>query len=1138
MAERPVQFVASNRLERLADLLADRLAVPGGDPLEGEVVVVQSRGMATWLEQRIADRNGVSFGCRFPFPRHLLFEVARAVAPDRVLEDSFSPERLTWRLHAELGRVAREGGDPVWAPVAGYLDGDPTGLRRFQLAGRLARMFDDYLVYRPGWLDAWEGNPPGPRLGGEPPADPDSLWQGRLWKRLAGNEERWHLARLGRELMNRLQRPGSRYSGLPARLSVFGVSALAPFYLALFDALARHCEVTFFRLEPCADYWGEIPTRRELLRNAQEGTPPPEDRGHRLLRAWGRQGREFQRQVLEFDWDPGDGMEFADPEEGSMLADLQRGILHLPDGLPGRATSPDEPSGIEETDEDRLGGSLRPTVPGASAEAPSPLASIQVHVCHGPLRELQVLRDHLLEWFAGGLAPREVLVLTPRIETYAPLLPAVFGGESGGGPRIPWSVSDRSRRSGSRLAGAFQRLLALPDSRLEVDEVLLFLEEPAVLRRFGLSGAGLLTVREWLREAPVWWGLDAAARDGLGLGSDAVGTWRRGVDRLLLGHAMEASSGVQVDGIVPMAAVSGDRALAAGSLAEFLAVLETHLRDWREPRSPSGWSAALHAAFDAFFLPESSGADDVAVVRDALTGLASQSAGQESEPVPLTLVAEALRTVLEAGDSGGGFLSGGVTFCALQPMRSVPARVICVLGLSDDAFPRRPITPEFDLLSRYPMPGDASRGEDDRYLFLETVLSARERLYLSHPGLSVRDASEAPPSVVVGDLLDSLAERWGDDAVEALVVRHRLHPWSALYFGEDPRLFTHSPGAAEAARLLGGPRRRAASFCPEPLPPPEVPDGSATTRVVELRDLHEFLSNAARYFCERRLGLRLSREEEELAAREPFVLEGLARYGIRGDLVEHFLLGGTTGSVPEALWRETGRMPLGEGGRLALVSEVSLARQFAEVVAGHRGGTPGPVQEVALSLGRFLLRGRMPAGGVAGPVHHRPGRIRVRDRLALWLDLLVSQGVRASVGDPVRAEGRLVHLESEKPKTWTVAAPDGVPALLESLLELHSGALERPVPLILESGWAYAQEDPGVAGGDAWKAERAVRAAKEAWDGDDFKAGDRIDPYLALCFSQGGTDPLSGDFARVSHEVFGPIIAAEIAPSRGKRKKA
>lgn len=1122
MVERPVQFVAGNRLERLADLLAERLASAAGDPLEGEVIVVQSRGMATWLEQRLADRNGVSFGCRFPFPRHLLNEVAAAVVPDAPADRTFEPEHLVWRILAELDAVMLEGGFP-WGPVQGYLAEDPSGLRRFQLADRVARLFDDYLVYRPGWLLAWEDGAAAVESGPPLPTGPDAAWQAALWRRLCGDRRPWHPARLGREILRRLREPGIRPTGLPRRLAVFGISTLSPFHLALLDALAGSIEVDFHRLEPCADYWGEIPTRRELAMGGGADEGLEAERGHRLLRAWGRPGREFQRRVLDFDWNPGGESAFEEPSGASMLADLQRGLLRFPE--PGE-------------------------VPGGTAEEPSPSASIQVHVTHGPLRELQVLREHLLVWFGEGVEPREVLVLTPRIEDYAPLLPAVFGAESAGGPRIPWSVSDRSRRSASRIAGAFLGLLGLHGSRLESEPVLTLLEEPAVMRRFGIAPEQLGAVREWMRSAPVWWGLDATARSAAGLGDDAVGTWRRAVDRLVLGHAMETggspgNGGLLVSGIAPMPAVSGQRAELAGALAEFVEALTGCLRRWDTPRPIGEWSVELHGTLGAFFDFGQDPVDDLAVVREALGGLAA--AGQTGS-VSVAVVAEALRTRLEFASTGGGFLSGGVTFCAFQPMRSVPARVLCVLGLSDDTFPRRRPVPEFDLMARNPAPGDASRGEDDRYLFLETVLSAHERLYLSHPGLSVRDGTEAPPSVVVADLLDTLAERWGDDVAKGLVVRHRLHPWSADHFVGDPRRFTHSAGAARAARLLSGPRRLPDRFCAEPLEPAVEGQGNGTatetseTGVVLLEDLQAFASNPARWFLERRLGLRLPKDDEALAVREPFALEGLGRHGLRTELVEHFL-GEPSGPDPDpAPWKETGQLPLGETGMLAWKDEASLMRRFAVAVGEVLGDGEPRERVLRLRVGERMLVGRVSVDATGGPLRHRPARVRARDLLALWIDVLACRvaDLDATPGGPASVVGRWIHLEKDEPKRLELRAPVDSRAELAAWMDLMEESRRRVVPVLPECGLAYVgvvAEAADPTAPEAWRRESALRVAREAWDGSDRMRGEGGDPACALCFSRLGEDPFDREFERISVERFLPLLrsAEESKPKRAPK---
>lgn len=1082
MSQRPVRFIASNRLERLADLLAARVAEGLDDPLAGEVIVVQSRGMATWLEQRIAARNGVSFGCRFPFPRHLFFEALKAVDPSAAPDDEFSPERLVWRIHAELTRLSDGPRGADRDAVRGYLENDPAGLRGFQLARRLARLFDDYITYRPQMLAEWES-------GGEDAHDSDARWQAALWRRLVGDGPARHLGQLGVELFDRLKQSHEPLRGLPARLSVFGVSSLAPFYLHLFDALAHRSEVTFYRLEPCADYWGDIRTLRESVR--AEGLAAGEngeERGHRLLGAWGRQGREFQKQVLEFDWDPGDDEQFEEPSGETLLSRLQRGILRI---------------GQDESDT-------------GSVDADD---SVQVRICHGPIRELQVLRDHLLRWFSeSDLTPRDVLVLTPSIEDYAPLIPAVFGAE----PRIPYSVADRSRRSGSPLAGAFLRLLALGGSRLAASDVFALFDIPAIRRRFNLESADVGLVREWLRDAPVWWGLDAESRSELGFGTEAVGTWRRGLDRLLLGYAMEPRTAGLVAGIAPMAGVSGERAVVAGRLAEFLAVLEEHLTSWRTPRTPAGWSVELNRAFDAFFAPDRDEVDEVAVIREALAPPGTAQTDEPAPGVPLAVIAEALRATLETSEGRGGFLSGGVTFCALQPMRSVPARVICVLGLNDDAFPRRPVVAEFDLMARHPKTGDASRGEDDRYLFLETLLSARDRLYLSYSGLSVRDNAESPPSVVVSDLLDSIADTHGDDTAADIVERHRLHPWSVEYFRGGP-LRTYSRNAAGAAALLARSREPAASFCNQPL----VSETTVEPVRIDLADLKAFLRNPAAFFCERRLGLRLAKPREDLPDRELFLLEGLERYDLRAGLLDHFLDSGRHDDLPVDLWAGTGRLPLGPAGRLALEKEAGVMSALGGSVLAARGPAPAQSAEIAVTLGRFEIRGAIGDLYPAAPIRARAGKIRPRDRLALWADLLVLQASQGA--DAPRVSGRLFGVEKDRPCSETYVAPADAAAVLLDLLALFAEGASAPVPLIPNASHALAK---------SFRAD-PVRARAEAageWFGGEMADGECDDPYFAQCFARFGGDPLDERFEAVSLRVFEPLLSAAAGDAEGGKK--
>jgi len=1138
----PLLFT-SNRLEALAAELAARIAVPAGGVLDAEVIVVPSRGMATWLEQELARRNGLLFHAVFPFPRRLLFDVFAAVCPELKLDDRFAPEPLQWALHRELTRLDPAAPPPGFEHVAGYLRDDPDGLRGLQLARKLARLFDDYLTFRPRMILDWEA-------GRHDDSLPDARWQAELWRKAIecgmrnaecgmnrpGNDPGalpasdfrlpTSLAHLHAEAVRRLRADGAQFTGLPRRVSLFGFSTLAPMYLDAFDALARHAEVACYALQPCAGYWADVQTTRERHRAArQAGREPGADadlhpgQAHRLLLALGRQGRAFQNQLLEFDWITDDEDRFVEPDGDSRLRQLQRGLLRLPEAN-------DSPAPRTAPPEDR---------------------SIQLHSCHSPLRELQVLRDHLLDWFEHeGVRPRDVLVMAPDIETYAPLIPAVFGDTAGGGPWIPHSVADRSARRDTQLVDAFLHLLQLPRGRLPASAVLGFLECPAVARRLGFGPEEMEWIHGWLRESPVWWGFDAAERAALGFGELSPGTWRRGLDSLLLGYAL-GEGAAPLAGIVPFPNVTGERALCAGRLAEFVVRLRARLVELKTPRPLGEWAARLGRLLEEFFEPDRDDLAAVTLIRATIGQLwQHESLSGAGHPVGLAALAEHLRVAFDTTTARGGFLAGGVTFCALQPLRSVPARVICLLGMNDDAFPRRPVPAEFDLLKARPQPGDEARAEDDRHLFLETLISVRDLLYVSWLGQSIRDNTPQPPSVVVSELLDALTEAWGDDATQALITRHRLHPFSRAYFTGDAgspdlparraeetdadapaaaRLFSYSAVDARAAALLAETRQPAPAFCPRPLP-----EAEESFRTVTLADLGEFLAHPAKFFLERRLDLRLPKADEELPDREVFELNALQRYGLWDELLEPLVAGQPADAVLEARWRETGRLPLGTAGALHFQDLAAQAAAFATEIRALGGGNFHPAVPLSLSPGPFSLTGTLTRVIGDGLLHYRPASLKSGDRLRLWLEMLA---LAAQRGAPVR--GVLVGLEKARDgrrqaRTETLNTPADPAARLTRLLEIYWEGLRRPLPFVPDSAFAFAEksgENPAA----------ARRAAREKWEGSEPSPGAVNDPHWRLCFARHGGDPFGAEFERLAGEIFGPLLAGLIPEEKPRRAR-
>ena len=1070
-----------NRMELLVEALARAVSEPLPDPLEPEIVVVQNRGMERWVTMELARRAGVWMNARFPFPNAVVEELFdRVLGPDPAAA-GWEREALAWRVYALLPELVER---PAFGPLQRYLEDDPGTLKRYQLAHRIADLFDRYTVYRPAMVLEWEA--------GAGPGEGHAAWQAELWRVLAERFGAGHRAGRFRAFLERLRQ--GRPPDLPERIQVFGVSALPPFHLDVLAAVGRWIPVNLFVLNPCREYWADIVPDRVISRRERlERSAGHLEQGHRLLASLGRTGREFLDLLVDRDA-PQEEL-FEDPGEESLLHRLQSDMLHLRD----------------------RGGPAHPAVEVGPEDR-----SVAVASCHSPLREVEALRDHLLRLFQEipGLEPHDVVVMTPDVETYAPLVEAVFRPEGDDVPAIPHNVADRNVVSGSALVDAFFRVLGLAGSRFGAARVVDLLETAAVARRFGLSEADLDRIRAWVRRAGIRWGLDAEHRRRLGLPAFPEHTWRAGLDRLLLGYALPGDGERLFGGVLPFDDVEGaEDAAALGRLVEFVGRLEGAVRLLEGKRPLSEWARELSALFDALFLPGPEEEREARVLRAALAGLAQADPG--GGPVPLAPVRAHLREVLERAAYGGGFLTGGVTVCAMLPMRSIPFRVVCLLGLNDGAFPRADRPAGFDLMAREPRRGDRSVRDEDRYVFLEALLSARDHLYVSYVGQSQRDAADIPPSVLVSELLETLDRGYrvgGRPPSERLVVRHRLQAFSPAYFRPGTGLESFSEDNLRACRRLveTDPAAGPGPWLPGPLPapPPELESPS-------LEELVRFLQNPCRGFLRLRYGLRLDAPAEPVEEDEPLELDRLGEYGVQQELLARV----AEGRDPEAtfpLLRARGDLPPGTAGRAAFEdAAVALEplREVLEPVLAEPVLEPVPFE--LEFRGRRLtgtLRGLRPRG----LVFFRPGAIRGKDRVRAWIHHLVLCAVAPPGVEPATAQ---LGFDTKGVRRMELRGPKGARRLLGELLDLYARGLTEPLPFFPETSWAYAEARWGRGKGE----KQALGAARRAWEGGWGRKGERDDPHVARCF--GRAEPVgSPGFVEAAQVVFGPLLEARVDP--------
>ena len=1156
-------IVDGNRLEALRDLVFAWIDRRPLGPLEEEIFLVQSNATAEWLKTSLASSAGVCAALRVMLPGRFLWQAYRQVlGPARVgVQSPLEREPLTWRLMRLLpALVAR----PTFAPVARYLAGRGAE-QRLQLARRIADLFDQYQVYRADWLAAWERDSftlPGPSGAGRPVPE-DQRWQAALWRAILDELDEGLVAasrpQVHRAFVAALEAAHEPCGRLPRRVILFGTSHVAPQVLDALLALSTRCQVIVAVVNPCRHHWADIIDGRELLRrtrvrpsrhaakDARDPANVPFEAmhlyAHPLLAAWGRQGRDFMEQLDELD-------------------DLaQRRRIELPkidtfDDGPGTTLL----SGVQATIRD-----LVPLSEHRRAAVAAGDRSIVFHVAHGVQREVEILHDQLLAMLAVGdattnppLRPRDVLVMVPDIEAFAPSIRAVFGQYPRTDPRfVPYDIADLASRGSDPLVAALEWLLRLPEQRIGLQEVRDLLEVPAVASRRGIAAAALPGLFDWLAGAGVRWGIDAGHRAGLGLGATGEqNSWSFGLRRMLLGYASGASRGFA--GIEPYDEIGGLEAAVIGAIVDLLEQIDRWCSRLRQDATPVAWTETARELLDAFFAPADERERLTMVALQAALGewLAACSCAAFDQPVPLAVMREAWLAGVDGLERSRRFMTGGVTFCTLLPLRAVPFEVVCLLGMNDGAFPRATQRNDFDLmgLPGQHRPGDRSRRDDDRYLMLEALLSARRTLYVGWSGFDPRDNSAQPPSVLIAQLRDYLDAGWcGTDGGPVLgdrTTEHPLQPFGRRYF-EDGGPVTFAREWRAAHRPVDG-RDRASA--------PTSGDGADGPSRTSLRELAGFLRNPARAFFRARLGIVVGDEDERVDDDEAFELGGLARYQLRQSLVD---------GVAATLVRDDGRTvelaSIADAVRRA-VARIDAAGSLPLFESGRR------IADEACEMVVPMLE-RWTATRAVYPVE-RDGwvvRIGFRDRACddrvmearviddcLIDDCIIDDRIIDDRIDGLRANGsddtvRLLLTPSRLLDKGDVRADRLIDAWVTMLAAAASGeplttlvigcdatlsiaSLDRPRAQALLDALVGAWAD-GMRRAAPFAARTAIaaianaahtddrRAAIAAYEGDlDGSRGERADFALARLFPDFEALARSGEFVRHAERLFGPLL--------------
>ncbi|EOL6739479.1 exodeoxyribonuclease V subunit gamma [Escherichia coli] len=1039
----------SNRLdvlEALMEFIVERERLD--DPFEPEMILVQSTGMAQWLQMTLSQKFGIAANIDFPLPASFIWDMFVRVLPEIPKESAFNKQSMSWKLMTLLPQLLdRED----FTLLRHYLTDDSDKRKLFQLSSKAADLFDQYLVYRPEWLAQWETGHLVEGLGEA------QAWQAPLWKALVEythelGQPRWHRANLYQRFIETLESATTCPPGLPSRVFICGISALPPVYLQALQALGKHIEIHLLFTNPCRYYWGDIKdpaylakllTRQRrrsfedrelpLFRDSENAgqlfnSDGEQDVGNPLLASWGKLGRDYI--YLLSDLESSQELDaFVDVTPDNLLHNIQSDILELEN----RAVA-----GVN-IEEFSRSDNKRPLDPLDS--------SITFHVCHSPQREVEVLHDRLLAMLEEDptLTPRDIIVMVADIDSYSPFIQAVFGSAPAD-RYLPYAISDRRARQSHPVLEAFISLLSLPDSRFVSEDVLALLDVPVLAARFDITEEGLRYLRQWVNESGIRWGIDDDNVRELELPTTGQHTWRFGLTRMLLGYAMESAQG-EWQSVLPYDESSGLIAELVGHLASLLMQLNIWRRGLAQERPLEEWLPVCRDMLNAFFLPDAETEAAMTLIEQQWQAIIAEGLGaQYGDAVPLSLLRDELAQRLDQERISQRFLAGPVNICTLMPMRSIPFKVVCLLGMNDGVYPRQLAPLGFDLMSQKPKRGDRSRRDDDRYLFLEALISAQQKLYISYIGRSIQDNSERFPSVLVQELIDYIGQSHylpGDEALncdesEARVKAHLTCLHTRMPF--DPQNYQPGERQSYAREWLPAASQagKAHSEFVQPLP-------FTLPETVPLETLQRFWAHPVRAFFQMRLQVNFRTEDSEIPDTEPFILEGLSRYQINQQLLNALV----EQDDAERLFRRfraAGDLPYGAFGEIFWETQCQEMQQLADRVIACR--QPGQSMEIDLACNGVQITGWLPQVQPDGLLRWRPSLLSVAQGMQLWLEHLV---YCASGGN---GESRLFLRKDGEWRFPPLAAEQAL-HYLSQLIEGYREGMSAPLLVLPESGGAW-----------------------------------------------------------------------------------
>jgi exodeoxyribonuclease V gamma subunit len=1111
-----LNLYTSNKIESLLPILADVVRQPRKSLFQEEIIVVQSRGMEQWLSLEIAKKLKINAFCRFPFPTAFFNKLLQADHTFKGDFMPFDPGLLTWRIFQVLPALL---GEPSFAQLRSYLV-DNTDIKLFQLSKKIADIFDQYTMYRSDMIEQWEQN------------TGDDSWQKRLWQKLSMDlpSHRLHLKNM---FINALK-ASKGHPDLPERVSFFGISSLPVFFTGMIEIVAQFIEINYFLLNPCSEFWDDIVSERELTqlnrkrkrlrKKAVDTTIEHFETLNPLLSSFGTYGRDFLARLHGTNTD--ESYTLVTSESKSLLQYVQNQIVMPFEQTQGTISSPD--------------------------------SSIQIHSCHSKMREIQVLHDFLLDSLNtnADLKLSDIAVMAPEIGEYSEHISNVFVASDG--PQMQYTITDKTLQDSSPVSTTFLEILSLVNSRFTFTSIINILENESVREKFNITLDEVLQIKHWLIETQVNWARDPKHKESLNLPPTSENTWKSGIDHLLLGFVMPKLDFILYQGITGNDLInSSTSAETFGKFLSYYKALENVTATLSKSYTLVEWVKVIHSLITTFFYDSETTQSELSMLTKIAEQLISYTQYFDATAqsidnklvISFDVILTWLRGEIASTRISHGYMNGGITFCSLLPMRGIPFKIICLIGMNENVFPRRSSAMSWDLIASHPRKGDRSIEIEDRYVFLETIMSVREALYISYLGQNEHNDRVAHASICVEELVSYVgmvgggskeqvvSSKEGDGGIwktEArgqepesssqeqggLVRMHKLHAFNPVYFKHtdisqqvieyvkvNGPYFSYSTHAYQSAVTL---LKSRGNYDEKPFIVHEITLPDDHRFEITINDLIAFYKNPSKYFLNNMLRVEFAYHDETVEDVESFRLDHLERYEIRQRIFDAVFNNAGSDRQLYDYYNALNLLPHGQPGSVEFDQIYQNVREFSDRVADYCKTSQLQNPDIDYTFENIFVFGSLRPVFTSNMILCRNSKEKPQDLLSAWIQHLFLNTLKS---DDYPKSTILLSSDTSR-KFNPVSNPNHY---LDMLLGYFKQGCIQPLRFFPKTSSVYA-------GTLQSGREKALLDATKKWlvaDYNSFDPPESEERYIALCFK--GIDPLNGEFETVASEILRPM---------------